>query len=47
MRYLLQEFFLLDISNRFSVLILSIILVILVITVLVLTIIKKLKDKKE
>jgi len=46
MRYLLQEFFALNVSHRIPVLILSVLLVVLVITVLVLTIIKKIKDKK-
>ena len=46
MRYLLQDFFMLDIDHRFQVLILACLLIILVFTVLILTIVKKAKDKK-
>ena len=46
MRYLLQDFFLMDVDHRFQVLIFFCLLVLLVLMVLILKIIKKAKDKK-
>ena len=46
MRFILQDFFLLDIGHRFQVLIFACLLVILVFMVIILTIVKKAKDKK-